>query len=298
MGGATAQVTPLELTTKMLERVLQAGSELLIDAVAGVDVATAAAVGGAAAAAAGKAICGVHTAQHGTIAANQVVFAMGPWTGALLEQWLENEVSFPMEGIKSTSIVFENVPEVKPAQDAIACFCEEDDNACHLELYPRPNGDVYVCGCGRSDHVGGARLLAGGDCDHAGLIAPDPARCTAALKSLQAMTSLAAAGTGPATAVTPDVSQACMRPCPSDGLPVMSAVGAACEGAFVSAGHNCWGILWAPIAGLAMTELLLDGESTSVDLAPFSLSRFNTSSGGVGEKRGRKKGALPVGEQW
>jgi fructoselysine-6-P-deglycase FrlB-like protein len=33
-------------------------------------------------------------------------------------------------------------------------FCDEDENACHLEIYPRNNGEIYVCGCGGSDIIG------------------------------------------------------------------------------------------------------------------------------------------------
>lgn len=40
-------------------------------------------------------------------------------------------------------------------------------------------------------------------------------------------------------------------------------------------GHNCWGILWAPVTGKAMTELILDGVAHTVDLDPFDPGRFS-----------------------
>ena len=49
-------------------------------------------------------------------------------------------------------------------------------------------------------------------------------------------------------------------------------------GAFVATGHSCWGILNAPASGLAMAELIADGEARCVDLKPFSPARF-----GVGD---------------
>jgi len=58
--------------------------------------------------------------------------------------------------------------------------------------------------------------------------------------------------------------------------------------------HNCWGIAWAPSCGLAMAELILDGESKSVDLRYFNPSRFTTKVGGG---RGENFKGGSVGEQ-
>jgi glycine/D-amino acid oxidase-like deaminating enzyme len=159
-----------------------------------------------------------------------------------------------MEGVKSTSIVYQNLDPIKT--EPFACFCEEDSNDCHLELYPRPNGEVYICGCGGSDYVSGDRLRAGGDCESADMVKADPTRIAAASKSFQAMTSLGDK--------KPEQTQACMRPCPSDGLPVMGEVPNV-EGAYISCGHNCWGILWAPASGLAMAELIATGKSSTIN---------------------------------
>jgi glycine/D-amino acid oxidase-like deaminating enzyme len=65
------------------------------------------------------------------------------------------------------------------------------------------------------------------------------------------------------------------------------------KGLYIAAGHNCWGILWAPITGLCMAELLAEGKS-SVDLAPFSPMRFMERE----TNRGRRNVVGPVGEQW
>ena len=64
---------------------------------------------------------------------------------------------------------------------------------------------------------------------------------------------------------------------------------------YMPAGHF-QGILWGPITGLAMSELVLDGHAECVDLEPFSPSRFMpTAAFGT---RGRKRGSTAVGEQW
>lgn len=88
--------------------------------------------------------------------------------------------------------------------------------------------------------------------------------------------------------------QACMRPCPPDALPYMGVI-PGYNGAYINAGHNCWGIAWAPACGRAMAELVLDGECKCLNLKPFDPARFTSGSRGG---RGRKKGTLSVGEQW
>jgi glycine/D-amino acid oxidase-like deaminating enzyme len=86
-----------------------------------------------------------------------------------------------------------------------------------------------------------------------------------------------------------------MRPCTPDGLPVMGAI-PGFDGAYLSCGHNCWGILWAPVCGLAMAELIAQGAAQCVDLKPFTPTRYMRDVSGEG--RGRKRGHKVVGEQW
>ena len=60
-------------------------------------------------------------------------------------------------------------------------------------------------------------------------------------------------------------------------------------------GHNCWGILWAPVTGLLISELIADGSVQAIpSLDPFSPRRFMRRA----PKRGRAKGEERVGEQW
>eukprot|EP00968_Pinguiococcus_pyrenoidosus_P003007 scaffold178_cov255-Pinguiococcus_pyrenoidosus.AAC.23 len=129
----------------------------------------------------------------------------------------------------------------------------------------------------------------GGDCENPEQITADDARVNAARQSFAAMSSLG-------QTAEPVVQQACMRPCPSDAYPVMGPVPGT-SNAFISAGHNCWGILWAPISGKVMSELLLQGRAQSVDLSPFDPGRFG-SAGKRRSGRGRHQGDVAVGEQW
>lgn len=137
------------------------------------------------------------------------------------------------------------------------------------------------------DYVTAARLAPGGDISSQESVAPNPARVAAAHAAMSGMVSLAAA--------RPEQAQACMRPCAPDALPILGAVPGH-AGAFVATGTNCWGILWAPVIGKAMSELLVDGASKCVSLDAFSVARFQPV--GARGARGRKQGAAAVGEQW
>lgn len=81
----------------------------------------------------------------------QVIIAMGPWS-CLAEDWFDNPI--PMEGVKSTSVTFkpEKMHESLQRQPA-ALFCSEDEFGCNLEVYPRPDGEIYICGMGGSDYL-------------------------------------------------------------------------------------------------------------------------------------------------
>src|SRR5262249_10083938 len=67
--------------------------------------------------------------------------------------------------------------------------------------------------------------------------------------------------------------QACFRPVSEDGLPLIGAV-LGINGAYVATGHSVWGMLNAPATGEAMSELILDGATHHVDLAPFAPGRL------------------------
>ncbi|MBT5773070.1 MAG: FAD-binding oxidoreductase, partial [Dehalococcoidia bacterium] len=66
---------------------------------------------------------------------------------------------------------------------------------------------------------------------------------------------------------------ACLRPLSEDGVPIMGRV-PGIEGAFVATGHGRQGILQSPPSGLAMAELILNGETRVLDMTPFDPARF------------------------
>lgn len=230
--------------------------------------------------------------------ADAVVISAGPWSCAA-EDWLARDagvsISLPMEGVKSTSIVWKPPPSSSAAVDggttsttlvdATALFCGEDSRfGTHLEVYPRPNGEIYICGIGGSDYVPTEELKRGAfltDCN------ANESRVDAAVRAFQDMSSTYR------TSGELEKTQACMRPCPPDAMPYMGTI-PGCEGIYMNAGHNCWGIAWSPACGKAMAELILDGTCRCVDLQPFDPARFTQKT----SNRGRKKQGVDVGEQW
>jgi len=218
--------------------------------------------------------------------ADAVVVSAGPWS-CQAEDWFEGSgVRLPMEGVKSTSIVWKQ-PEGEEV-DATALFCGEDYRFnTHLEVYPRPDGTIYICGIGGSDYITTDELKEGAFRE---VIEANESRVKAASDSFKELSTLYKAKG------ELDRTQACMRPCPPDALPYMGGI-PAYKNAFINAGHNCWGIAWAPACGKVMAELILEGKAKSVNLRPFDPARFTPAVGKRGG-RGRKRQGTSVGEQW
>lgn len=254
----TAQVCPMELTSKMFGEAIAFGSNIIFGRVCGICLEECGD---------GKRVRGVKYVRLGQceeiiLEASKVVIATGPWAGVHSQDWLG--VNIPIQGIKATSMVYKNCPRIV-LDEPYALFCDADDNGCELEIYPRPNGEIYICGCGDSEVLGGDQLRPGGEAMNASLIHPHSTRAHAAARSFSTMSSL-----GERWA---DVSQACMLPYSEDGLPVMGAFDDI-EGAYISSGHNCWGILWAPISGVCMSDVIVSGTSSHLDISQFRPGRF------------------------
>lgn len=270
MDDKTAQVTPKELTQSLLDSAIKKGATLHIGTVNGIIQDN------------GQ-ISGVQLADGSAIHCSKCIISMGVWS-TLLSDWIDS-AEFPIEGIRSTSMIFQSEMDKLSTQEPFALFCDEDNNGCHLEIYPRPNGEVYICGCGGSDHIRINQLRSGGDCEDAEKIIANSKRVSAACASFSGMSSLA-------LNKKPDVIQACMRPCPPDGLPMIGKI-PQIKNLFMAAGHNCWGILWSAATGLLISELVLN-ENLSIDISSFKPTRFMKSK----SNRGKHNVDNTVGEQW
>ncbi|EWM27319.1 FAD dependent oxidoreductase [Nannochloropsis gaditana] len=282
MDDDTAQVTPKEFTEKIVAAAVANGAQVVKGTVVG--LAFGEGQDGTAPVASIRTVTGVQLEgqEEEPIPCSKVVVATGPWA-PVAGEWFG--IPVPMEGIYSTSIVLPNC-EAASIQEPYALFCGEDENGCHIEVYPRPDGKIYMCGLGGSDYVGGSRLTPGGDCDRPEKILPKPHRVHAAMKSFSAMSPSMAHGKEPMAA-------ACMRPCSQDGLPILGKIPTATN-AYLATALNQWGILGAPAAGLCMAELVAEGKAKSANIDAFSPARFFTSR----TRRGKKMKGIEVGEQW
>ena len=57
------------------------------------------------------------------------------------------------------------------------------------------------------------------------------------------------------------------------------------------------GILWGPLSGLLMAELIATGNASTVDITSFNIERFEKQGYGI-SRRGKKVNGIDIGEQW
>jgi glycine/D-amino acid oxidase-like deaminating enzyme len=181
--------------------------------------------------------------------ADAVVLAMGPWTGRAARGLRLPRIA----GLKGYSVTLGGA-EV-PAHALFLDYRTADGRALEPEIFPRLNGEVYVCGMADRQPLPESAE---------GVEVSDAACETLARAAGRVSTALAAARI--------ERRQACYRPVTDDGLPLIGRV-LGLRGAYVATGHGPWGMLNAPATGRALSELIVDGAPSLVDLAPFSPSR-------------------------
>ncbi len=233
----TAQVTPLELCEKMFAYCVEKGVEVVYGE-AQLEKRN------------GEFVVNV----NGEIFAGMCVLATGPWA-IEAEDWLG--VSMPMVGIASSSMILRNLDA---KVDAKVCFCQQDAKTeTHLEIYPRPDNSIYVCGMGGSPHLDKEDIVK--------TRAETVPRSSKAPRVLGLLERVTAVGVDSSTEF---VLQSCMRPCADDALPIIDKIG----NVVVATGLNCWGITWGPAVGCLVSEMIGE-KKTSINISPFSLGRFS-----------------------
>jgi glycine/D-amino acid oxidase-like deaminating enzyme len=236
----TAQVTPARFTAALLEAAQARGAKLHIGAVE--DVARR-----------DGAASGVVTADGQTLHGDAVVLAMGPWTGRLAAR-----VRLPnVYGLKGYSVTLA-APDV-PAHALFVDYRTSDGRALEPEIFPRPEGEVYVCGMADPAPLPDSPELVEVDDNSCAVLARAAGRVSTVLAEARIVRR-----------------QACYRPVTDDGLPLIGRA-PGLPGAFVATGHGPWGILNAPATGFAMAELVADGAASLVDLRAFDPARLRAA---------------------
>lgn len=184
------------------------------------------------------------------IGADVVVFAMGAWTTESLKYILPKEYPHRLptvQGLKVHSIVLED-EDSRMTPDAL--FLSHGSK--EPEVYPRPDKTVYICGVQSDEPVPAL----------ASMVEPE----REAIEYLKGVACSVSDGT-PGALVQ---QQACYLPCSSNNKPIIGELPDV-PGAFVAAGHSCWGILLGPATGLGVAERILQHEGAfSVNLDPFT----------------------------
>jgi glycine/D-amino acid oxidase-like deaminating enzyme len=193
------------------------------------------------------AACGVRMDGE-TLDADAVVLALGPWTSRLAGLRLPR-----VRGLKGYSVTLDAA--AVPAHALFVDYRTADGRALEPEIFPRPDGDVYVCGMADPQPLPDGPEAVEVDDEACGVLARAAGRVSTALAGARITRR-----------------QACYRPVTDDNLPLIGGV-PGLAGAYVAAGHGPWGMLNAPATGLALAELIVDGTSSVVDLRPFDPAR-------------------------
>ena len=123
-------------------------------------------------------------------------------------------------------------------------------------LCARPDGTVYCCGRGDQEPLPADPNDVGFKSENCDGIVADLRQVCPDVLDFEA----------------PPTRQACYLPWSNDNVPVIGPVPGH-SGAYVAAGHGCWGILNGPATGLCAASLLL-GRDPLIEMSPYSFDRL------------------------
>ncbi|UJR34003.1 hypothetical protein I4U23_021417 [Adineta vaga] len=185
------------------------------------------------------------------IEADIFILAMGPWTYQAAP-WFRDAMIFKenifhqldaISGVKAHSIVFKGNQPTEPYAFFLA-YESNDGNMLDPEIYPRSNGDIYVCGFAEKQsqdlpESGNSVTIDEKSCDRLRDIAIHMA---STLKDANV-----------------EIKQACYLPQSKDGVPLIGRL-YGLNNVYIATGHSCWGILNSLATGAQLTQLILKGE--------------------------------------
>jgi len=234
----TAQVHPKLLTKAFITNAVKNGANLVNKRVISGKIVD-------------NVVKGVILEDNSCINADIVILCLGPWANQGLD-WFGIRKKL-VTGIRGHSITI-NV-DGNSNIDNTALFLSSKGDP---EVYPRPDGTVYVCGTAASEYVPLP--------DNPKDVIHDPSTC----QQIKSLAGQVCQELHDADNFSPS---ACYLPHSEDGTPIIGQVPNR-SGLFMAAGHSCWGILQGPATGEALAELISIGKSSYVDLSPFDPARF------------------------
>ena len=198
-----------------------------------------------------KKVKGVKLASGEIVQGYVVILAMGPWTG-IASKWFSKVPSVYRHKAHSITVR----PSLPVPAEALFTECGEYSP----ELYPRPDGEVYICGMAENP-IPSHSLVTSDN------VAITPGSC----EKIKELSDLVSSHIKDGVVTC---SQACYLPITSDGLPLIGGF-ADVSGLYIAAGHGCWGILCSPATGKALAETIMFGHS-DIDINAFDPCRFDT----------------------
>jgi len=241
----TAQVHPAQFTRTLVEEAKKKGATVRIGCCAtGLQLSSD-----------NTTVTGVRLSDGEILSADVVVIAMGPWSSQAAGWAPPLRFLAGLSGLKAHSITMKPKEQVTPH----ALFLDyetEIGERLDPEVYPRPDGEVYMCGFSKSASLP----------EDPSQVKPKEGMC-ARLKAIGSSISSKLAE------VEVEKEQACFLPCTPDGVPMIGKV-EGLGGLYVATGHSCWGILNAPVTGLLISQLILNAP-LACDVSPFNPSRFS-----------------------
>ena len=179
------------------------------------------------------------------VLADTVVCCMGPWAQVLRLM----HPQFQVYGVKYHSVLLQSERVLSEA----VFFNGMGDP----EVYPRGDGENYITGFP----------------DPPTVVSETPGNVQVREDVCERLTTTVCKVSADMQSATLTGKQSCYLPFTADSLPAMGQL-PRIQGGYVCVGHGCWGILNSLASGLGMSELIVDGKATSVDIAPFHPDRL------------------------
>lgn len=280
----TAQVHPFKLTNTLANQIVKNYGQILYGEVIGIEHEEFNGIK--------QKITGVKYIKNDDksvciVPCDYVVFSMGPWSNkcfswisslsptipqCLISSYKADSVRFqPRTTVPNTALfmsyfppskISPSLPSILPSNLIKNSF--KFPSFLDVEVYPRPDGEVYICTSSKKD-----------------IPLPETSlEVTADNESIIFLSTFARHLSSLFHQTDPNDpkvevigAQACYLPISTDGVPIIGEI-PGLEGGYIATGHSCWGILNSSGTGLALSELIATGSSTSLNLKPYSITRF------------------------